>query len=180
MFPDLPKFLRRNGKVWPWDAEKAAALVAAASGRTKEQPLPPGLRWAAKQSEEDGFAVANGVVPRRWANEVGVIASIARSVADRQQKAAESLANFKAAMAEKKAMEPKKAPKPEFGTALRIVAITGTRKPGTGAATRFEAMKKFVAANPNASLAEVMAATGYRKDDYNWDLARNNIKVDVR
>ena len=142
--------------------------------------LPEGLRWAESAAEEAGFEVKNGVVPKRWADERSTIFVIRDLIESRRRKAAESLAVFKEAMAERRAAEPPKPPKPEFGRDLVIKAITGSRRPGSGAYDRFEAMKKFHAANPRASVAEIIKATGYRKEDYLWDCAKNNIATDVK
>lgn len=69
----------------------------------------------------------------------------------------------------------------EFGAKMAIGLVKGaTRTPGTGAAARFEAMAKYVKANPKATVADVLKHTPYRRDDYNWDLKRGNIKVDVK
>jgi hypothetical protein len=39
----------------------------------KLPPLPDGLRYAETLDEEAGFRTSRGVVPRRWANDPGVI-----------------------------------------------------------------------------------------------------------
>jgi hypothetical protein len=42
----------------------------------KLPPLPEGLHYAETLDEEAGFRTSKGVVPRRWANDPAVIASI--------------------------------------------------------------------------------------------------------
>jgi hypothetical protein len=66
-------------------------------------------------------------------------------------------------------------------TQIYITIVKGAgRAPGTKAAARFEAMRAYLKANKDATLADVIANTIYGKADYNWDLAHGKIKSDIR
>lgn len=76
-------------------------------------------------------------------------------------------------------MKVRKNGKAKFGSAMRItVAAENPRRKGTLAYSLFEKMSNFVASNPQAFLSEVMAATGYRRQDFDWDRERGSIKVE--
>ena len=76
------------------------------------------------------------------------------------------------------AMMARKNSKAKFGTELHIQVVNGNpRREGTKAHSLYEKMAEYSINNPKATLAEIMAETGYRRQDYDWDLARGNIKV---
>ncbi len=41
----------------------------------------------------------------------------------------------------------------------------------------YDKMLAHISANPDATLAEIMAATGYRRQDFDWDLSRGKFKT---
>jgi hypothetical protein len=76
------------------------------------------------------------------------------------------------------AMMARKNSKAKFGAEVRVKVINGNpRRHGTKAHALYEKMSSYVGSHPDAALSEVMAETGYRRQDYDWDVARGNIKV---
>lgn len=75
------------------------------------RPLPEGLRYAETASEEAGFETKSGVVPKRWADDAGIIDCIAAQfVRKREDKEAAlaKLAEWKAIKALETAHLPKR------------------------------------------------------------------------
>jgi hypothetical protein len=75
------------------------------------RPLPEGLRYAETAAEEAGFEAKSGVVPKRWADDAGIVACIeAQFVRKRQEKeeGLAKLAEWKAVKAQETAHLPKR------------------------------------------------------------------------
>lgn len=179
LFPEFLRIANRD-KPLPLREKRKASIASRPIEMEPEPCLPPMLRLATNEYEEAGFATDKGVVPRRWANDPGTLRVIANRLDERRVRKEESLARFKEAMAERKAMQPPKVVKLPFGASTVIKVTPGAeRKPGTGAAERFTKMKAYVTKNPKAYLPEIMKETGYRIDDFKWDLERGNITTDI-
>lgn len=92
-------------------------------------------------------------------------------------------------MAAKKATAKKKATKKAakrvrknpFGSDMVIVASSlpdeNPRHEGTKNYGRFEGMVKHVKKNRNATVADVIANTDYRRNDFEWDLERKVFQI---
>lgn len=65
------------------------------------------------------------------------------------------------------------------GKALKIkILVDGNpRAKGTGAHARFEAMRRYLAGHPRATLEEVLKNTKYTRTDSDWDAKRKSIQL---
>ncbi len=79
------------------------------------------------------------------------------------------------------APEPKAPPKPKFGHDLVIdvksLPAVNPRREGNVSHAKFEEMKAFMLANQSATVADVIAGTTYKRNDFEWDFDRGDIKV---
>jgi hypothetical protein len=68
--------------------------------------------------------------------------------------------------------------KPKFGHDKTIIHIEpNPRFKGTKAHGLYEAMIQWVEKNPGGLVLTLIDETGYRRQDYQWDLERGHIKV---
>lgn len=77
------------------------------------------------------------------------------------------------------ALTTRKNSKTKFGTNIVIQLATGVnpRRKGTRAHDVYSKMMSFIEKNGGqATLSDVIAATGYKRPDFDWDLERGNIK----
>jgi hypothetical protein len=104
--------------------------------------------------------------------------AMAKTLGRGQVKKFRTLADGVKRCRELSALSARKNSKAKFGVDTRIQVVNGNpRREGTKAHSLYEKMASFVINNPNAPLAEVMAETGYRRQDFDWDRDRGNIKV---
>jgi hypothetical protein len=98
-------------------------------------------------------------------------------------------------MAKKKAVEVEEKPKKgkkaassegngdgrrsKFGTDLRITGLPteNWRRAGTKNHERAQEVMAFLRKNPKATVAELIAETSYRRNDFEWDLKRDVFKT---
>lgn len=73
----------------------------------------------------------------------------------------------------------KKASRSKFGNDIKIVGLPDEnwRREGTGNHVRAKELMAFMKKNPNATVAEALAGTSYRKNDFDWDLERKVFKT---
>jgi hypothetical protein len=81
--------------------------------------------------------------------------------------------------AAKAANGEKKVRRSKFGTDMKIVGLPSEnwRREGTANHGRAAEVISFMKKKPNATVAEVIAGTSYRKNDFDWDLERKVFKV---
>lgn len=88
-------------------------------------------------------------------------------------------AKKKAAKKAAKANGEKRASRSKFGNDMRIVGLPSEnwRREGTANHGRAAEVISFMKKKPNATVAELIAGTSYRKNDFDWDLERKVFKV---
>lgn len=71
------------------------------------------------------------------------------------------------------------APRPKFGSDVRISALPAEnpRRKGTKNYVRFDELQKFMKKKPQATVADVIAGTTYRRNDFEWDLEKGVFKT---
>jgi hypothetical protein len=57
------------------------------------------------------------------------------------------------------------------------VAAENPRRKGTKAAKLFDAMASYVRSHRNVKVSDLIAATDYSTQDFNWDLKRGHVAV---
>lgn len=138
--------------------------------------LPASSAKAAGDGPQQETAAA-GKAPRAAKKGKTTMAKAAKKAAKGAKKAAKKGAAKKGA---KKAAAGGAARAPRNGVGdMRITQVSedASRREGTRAHTVFNEMKAWVKRNPTKTVAELMAATGYRTPDYKHDLAKGHIKV---
>ena len=80
--------------------------------------------------------------------------------------------------AAKKAATKTEAKKAPYGSdiSMKVLAKENPRREGSGGHGKFKAMMGYVAKNPKATLADVIAKTDYKAKDYSWDKERGHVK----
>jgi len=173
---DIPDFLKVENRNKPIKKKRPRASATVTPAKAELPPLPAALRWADDTGGEGGFQIDEGVVPRRWADYPDTIRMIwerLTTVAERREVHKEA---FVTMIKEKRAAAPKK---PTFGGDLFIIEVLRNRKLDTKAGKRFAAMVEYMKANPKASVADVIANTGWKFADYKWALENKYIKVNT-
>lgn len=173
---DIPDFLKvanrdKIGKRKKTSKEIKSLEVKAPSIRDQRlEALDPEFREKVEKE------IKVGRLPASVLDDPSALSLYERITMERQAKKTESFAAFKASLPPKE----EKAPKPSFGVFVIIkTAKPNPRKEGTGAWKRYGAMLEFWKKNKTATVAEIMTATGYRQDDFNWDLGRKTIETDI-
>jgi hypothetical protein len=79
----------------------------------------------------------------------------------------------------KKAAKEASEPRPKFGHDVRIIGVPDEnwRREGTANFKRADEVMAFMKKNPRASVAELIAGTSYRRNDFEWDLEREVFKT---
>jgi hypothetical protein len=82
---------------------------------------------------------------------------------------------------EAKAKAEPKEPAKKFGHDMRIVVASlpkdNWRREGTANHDRAKEVLAFMKKNPRATVADLIAATSYRRNDFEWDLEREVFKT---
>jgi hypothetical protein len=181
---DVPKFLRAENRGKRIKVPKASpgTLIKKTSVDAPDpvEAILEGLTPEVRAEIEKGLA--SGAYRRAWLSDPSTIGLIEHNVCERAARREEGLSRLRALGEERKKERALSPPKPVFGATTVIKsAVENPRKPGTGAHARYDAMRTFVAkARGKATVAEVMAATGYRKDDFEWDVSRGYLVTDVK
>lgn len=70
-------------------------------------------------------------------------------------------------------------PRAKFGTDIRITGLPAEnpRRQGTANFNRFKELQAFMKKKPQATVAEAIAGTTYRRNDFEWDLKREVFKT---
>lgn len=61
---------------------------------------------------------------------------------------------------------------------IKVLVEGNPRSPTAKAFTKWQQMKDYIRAKPNASVAEVAKETLYKIGDFNWDRERGNVGVE--
>lgn len=90
------------------------------------------------------------------------------------------MAAKKKAAKKAKGEKAEKTPALKFGHDKRISGVVGVENPRraeTNGYSKFDDMQKFMKKNPKATVADVIAGTTYKRNDYEWDLEREVFKA---
>jgi hypothetical protein len=83
--------------------------------------------------------------------------------------------------AKKKGATKKRVLKAKFGADMKITEVgENSRRKGTGAYKRFEAVSKFVGKNPGATVADVIANTDAKRPFFQRELGKTIKTVKVK
>jgi len=181
---DIPDFLKWQNRGKKIKVSKKANGSRSAYVKSEPRVDPVEVILAKLEPELRSHIEAEvkaGRAQRRWLEDPSTIQLFRdelKARADRKAEGMARLAALKEERAKEKALLP---PKPVFGagTIIRVLVKDNPRKAGTGSHERFAKMAAFVRKYPKATVAEVMEATGYRKDDLAWDESRKAIKLDI-
>lgn len=62
---------------------------------------------------------------------------------------------------------------------IKVLVEGNPRSPTAKAHRKWEEMKAYIAANPDASVAEVAKETSYKTGDFSWDRERGNVTTEA-
>lgn len=175
---DIPAFLlvKNRGKVKPKMPKGVAKRVAPVDPYPAIfEAMEPELRSHVEKE------LKAGRLQRFWLLDPSTVDLLRSEISARAERHAAAMERLAALKEERRKERADLPPRPAFGSGMsvRVTVKENPRKPGTQVFDRFARMVAFVRANPRASAAEMMAATGYRKDDLAWDESQGWIKTDI-
>lgn len=168
---ELPEDLKKdipppNTQAFDQKAQEDAALAA----------LSPEDRALIEEQIEGGMLL------RRWLLDKGTIQMALILLKEKQQKKDAKKAVFNEFKEKERAERAARPKAPDFGhsTTFKVVQAA-PRKAGTRGAAVYAAMAEWSKANPDGTVAQLLAAApgGYNKTDYKWDEERGHIKSNI-
>lgn len=179
----IPAFLRRGkeGELPRVKAKRAGAKVA------PPQPPQPRQPTLLERLEPEDFRhyveaeVKSGRIQGKWLADETTIEMLRRQYGGRQEKREEGLAH----LAAYKAAHPRPPAKPKQAYPEDVLHITSfdeanPRKPGSANHGKYEGFKKFMAANPSATVLEVVSKSGYYRNDLMHDVKQKRITLGAK